>query len=170
MQRDCVMRISEGGGSVKTDSQGNVCPLCIENGLMQTILDEDDKYYLCRRVDGGVVMEHEYMLVPKLHTPGVPPGDLYQMLSWVTGVRLDNLYVNLTAEGGRQLEHPHIHLIHRTDGRPLGMNGLIKLCNELEAGEARLKTRVSELEREVADLQARLTAARRRAGLQLTGN
>ena len=157
---------------MKTDSNGRKCPLCVENGLMKTILVQNDEAYLCRRVEGTDVKENEYMLVPKIHTESkFPPAWLFDLCSWleVIGVASDTLYVNLTDEGGRLLPHDHIHLIVRTDGRKLGMNGLIKLCDQLEAGEATLQARISELELEVNALQNQLSAARRRAGLQLTG-
>lgn len=152
----------------KTDSDGKVCPLCIENGLMRTKVWEDDEAYLCQRVDfatgTAVVMDNEYMLVPKTHVTEEP--------DWLAGkaraalphanVRPDTDYVNRTPEYGRLLEHFHRHYVVRRDSLPVGLNDLI-----VEA--VRLERENSELRAEVAQLRAELAAARREAGLQLNG-
>ena len=157
-------------------AKGKKCPLCIENGLMRTILAQDDEAYLCRRVamkDGQpVAMENEYMLVPKRHGDGDPLMWLYgkiRLMCQQLDLNPDNLYVNLTQEGGRELDHPHIHLIVRTDGRRLGMNGLIALVDLLERRNTELEQQVAQLQVQVEGLQADLVAARRRSGDQLTG-
>ena len=151
-----------------TDSNGKKCPLCIENGLMTTILWQDDEAYLCRRVDFSTgaarVMENEYMFVSKHHTTTEP--------SWLAakaqpvlkkfGIEPDTDYANHTKEYGKLLEHFHRHYIVRADPFGIGLNGMITLATQQ-------RDRIQELETELAQTRRQLVEARRTAGMQLTG-
>lgn len=155
---------------MKTDSEGKTCPLCIENGMMSTIVWEDDEAYLCKRVDFSTgtaqVMENEYMFVPKNHTTSEPSWlstKIEQVLQQLN-IKPDTDYVNRSAEYGRLLEHFHRHYIVRDDPFRLGLNGMIALAAEQQQEIAVLKTENTRLRR------ARASEHLGKIGARLTGS
>jgi hypothetical protein len=124
----------------------------MENGMKEAILDQDDEAYIAQRVvrrDGElIIMENQFMVIPRAHIAGPPPAWLYGKLPMLSrrGIQIDNLSVNLTVEGGAEnTEHTHIHAIKRVDGRRLGMNGLIESLDSTEKELTELR-RVSNVQ------------------------
>lgn len=113
--------------------------------------------FVVRAIDSkGEPKAGAYLAIPNRHTPREPLGwpttrdTMIYALSRME-IRVDNLNVNLTPQGGRTMEHYHEWLLNRDeiDGGGLGFYGTLM---ELQA--ARL---------EISDLQRQLRTARRAA-------
>jgi hypothetical protein len=127
---------------VKTDSEGNECPFCVENEKMDVIAySASGRTYIAKvkiMTDRGMVaLGRAYFVIPVEHH--VDYSTLgFDFLKEVTelknGLKLsfDNEGFNLTKKGGRQKEHLHYWMMnaHQHD-QPLGLYTLRERHREL---------------------------------------
>jgi hypothetical protein len=120
---------------VKTDSQGNECPFCPENGKMDIIArSASGQTYVAKvriRTDSGMAAASgAYFVLPVEHHTEYSTLDFdflkeVSELKSILGLSFDNEGFNLTVKGGRQIEHLHYWMmkVHPHDP-PLGLHTL----------------------------------------------
>lgn len=137
---------------MKTDSSGNECPFCPDNGKVNVIAySASGLTYIAKvlvRTDRGMVAaKGAYFVIPAEHHADYSTLD-FDFLKEVAelkdsvGLSFDNEGFNLTTKGGRQIEHLHYWLMktHPHD-QPLGLHTLRErhreLLRERRAAESR---------------------------------
>lgn len=103
---------------MRYDSEGNACPFCPENGMVQ-IVDETDNWYLVYALYAGEVVDDAMLAVPREHHAtiddlpiewGAELGELLHMASRF--IRPDQLAINLTRPS-KTVEHIHIWFVEQ---------------------------------------------------------
>lgn len=137
---------------MKTDSEGNECPFCPENGKMNIIAySASGLSYITKvlvRTDRGMVpAKGAYFVIPTAHCADYSELG-FDFLKEVTELKrgqklsFDNEGFNMTVKGGRKVEHLHYWLmkVHRRD-QPFGLFALREkhrdLLRERQAAESR---------------------------------
>lgn len=137
---------------MKTDSNGNECPFCPDNGKVNIIAySASGLTYIAKvlvRTDRGMVpAKGAYFVIPVEHHEDYSTLE-YDFLKEVAELKssqklsFDNEGFNLTTKGGRQIEHMHYWLMkaHPHD-QPLGLHTLRErhreLLRERRAAESR---------------------------------
>lgn len=139
-----------------TDSEGNTCPFCIENGFVK-IIDETEAAYLIQVVKDvdGVMVEQmgRYFIIPKQHMESimerpddwtfhekqllwraiVEAGDDEQLIHTMGDRELTdamNPSWNNGKWAGQRVKHVHLWVIFRYDRLQIGMDGMIsEICD-----------------------------------------
>lgn len=151
-----------------TDSEGNVCPFCVDNGQV-TVIDETPVAYLCQVVKnvGGVwtTQVGRYFIIPKRHTESIlerpnnwtlhenqllwralleAEGDEALMSLMGDHDLADSLNIswNNGFRAGRRVRHSHMWVIFRYDGLEVGLDGAIEICGQQKAELDQLRTPV----------------------------
>jgi len=145
--------VNEEVGSVKTDSKGNNCPFCIENGMVK-IIKRTDIAYLVQAIIDGVPAAGRYLIVPIDHMVSLfdRPNDWTRSENDLLGYAIAAAYddVGLPAhmkgrdlnqalntswnqgipDAGQRVEHMHMWVIFRYDDLAIGMDALIRRLEE----------------------------------------
>lgn len=140
---------------MKTDSKGEECPFCPENDKVEIIARSASRLtYACKvliRTDRGMVAaKGAYFVIPVEHHLDYSTLE-FDFLREVAELKqtmklsFDNEGFNMTAKGGRVIEHMHYWLMKaQTHDQPLGLYTLrerhYELLRERRAAESRRMT------------------------------
>jgi hypothetical protein len=154
----------EGGESVKTDSEGNTCPFCPENGFV-IVIDETELAYLVqvvKSIDGERITQvGRYFIIPKQHMESIlerpddwtkhekillwraiiTAGDDQLLMQLMEGRELTdalNTSWNNGKWAGQLVLHSHLWVIFRYDSLQIGLDSMIiEVCDSRNNQDAR---------------------------------
>lgn len=180
----------------KTDSEGAICPFCVENERV-TVLAETEIAYLAQAAkpqDGAMVAQvGRYFIIPKQHVESIlerPVGwtrhetkllwdaigaasndkKLMELMGGTELLEALNTSWNNGFWAGQRVKHIHMWVIFRYDKLEIGFDATIERVIELNRSELALREKVTGLEFQAQEHLAEITSLRRHSGLQLNGH
>jgi len=176
-----------------TDSKGDVCPFCIENGFVK-IIDKLTGAYLVqvvKNIDGSMIPQiGRYFIILTQHKESIleRPDDWTRAENILLRSALEDagqdeelmrlmdgrdLFDSINTSwnngwwAGQRVRHIHMWVLFRYDDLASGLDGTIDQVHDLKKSEIALRSRVTDLEFAAMEDQAEIAALRRHSGLQL---